>query len=177
MKYNIIGCGKLGVAIGNALMLRGGGNDVHFYEPMINARILFRKGEFRELEMVAKSTGNRARWGFGEDADIHIITAGKPRSSPRQSKAALYKTNAPIVKRLAKRCRGKVYIATNPPKEICRDVPNALPLRDCVDELRQACWGKEWARLNDQVLAAKGYTSYGPAAAIAKEVLQWAHVR
>ena len=178
MKYGIIGCGRLGVAVTNAMMMKDTGNTFSFYEPLPGSRIRFGKGEFREMEMVAHVTGNRVELGFPDRADIWIITAGKPRTSSKQEKGDLLKVNLPIVRKLVRRCKkGKIYIATNPPKELCAVIPNTLPLRECVDELRRELWGASWKRVNDQMLNAKGYTSYGPAAAMAKEVLQWAHVR
>jgi len=70
----------------------------------------------------------------------------------------------------------EIYVATNPPKEICKALNGKLgtslvPLRSCVDALRRRCYQGAWREKNDYVLKHKGYTSYGPAMAIVDEVM------
>ena len=175
--YCHIGMGRLGIAVANAMMLLQKGNTHAFFEPLPEARQKLQAGEYAEMEMVACATGNKAMFFqiIPQSCDAYIITAGKPRTSSTQSKGELQKENYPIVARLAKECNGRLFIATNPPKELAADLLLdgfiVTPLRDCTDNLRRQVWGSEWAIRNNAMLDAKGYTSYGPAVAIAMEVL------
>ena len=172
-----IGMGRLGIAVANAMMLLKKGNTHAFFEPLPEARQKLHDGEFAEMLMVAAATGNKATWheDIPQGCGAYIITAGKPRTSSTQSKGELQKENYPIVARLAKECNGRLFIATNPPKELAAELLLdgiiVTPLRDCTDNLRRQVWGSEWTIRNNAMLDAKGYTSYGPAVAIAKEVL------
>ena len=170
-----IGMGRLGIAVANAMMLLQKGNNHAFFEPLPEARQKLHDGEFAEMLMVAAATGNEAVWceeiPFG---DAYIVTAGVPRTSSAQSKDGLFKLNEPI---LAGVCYpippdSKVFIATNPPNELAERF-HATPLRSCTDNLRRQVWGSEWQVRNNAMLDAKGYTSYGPAVAIALEVLYY----
>lgn len=170
--YCHIGMGRLGIAVANAMMLLQKHNTHAFFEPLPEARQKLHDGEFAEILMVAAATGNEAVWC--EDvpaAGYYIVTAGVPRTSSTQSKSELYDKNNRILTDLLKDIPGnKMFIATNPPVELAERF-GARPLRSCTDNLRRQVWGSEWQVRNNAMLDAKGYTSYGPAAAIAMEVL------
>lgn len=174
MRFFIIGCGKLGINIANALMIAQP-NERHIislYEPLSANRQKVYNGDFMEMIMVAKATGNSVIWKKNIDnkSDVYIITAGKPRISSKQNKAELYAENLQIVSKLMPKTDALVYIATNPPEEIAKTL-NAIPLRACTDDLRKACWGNNWKRMNDLILDTKGYTSFAPAIAIVNQIL------
>jgi len=177
-----IGMGRLGIAVANAMMLLQKGNTHAFFEPLPEARQKLHDGEFAEMLMVAEATGNDAKWheSVMQNADAYIITAGVPRKSSTQPKSELLAANYSIVTQLVNAIPeppegGKVFVATNPPNELAAELlldgVKVTPLRDCTDNLRRQVWGSEWAIRNNAMLDAKGYTSYGPAVAIAKEVL------
>lgn len=105
-------------------------------------------------------------------SDIYIITSGERRRNLLMPKAALIWHNYDIVERIAKKIpKGKkVFVATNPPKEICRRLgTGAIPLRECTDYIRAQAGSKE--KINKLVLENKGYTSFTPAYAMALRVL------
>ena len=174
-----IGMGRLGIAVANAMMLLQKGNTHAFFEPLPEARQKLHDGEFAEMLMVSAATNNEATWheSIPLDADAYIITAGVPRKSSTQPKSELLAANYSIVTQLVNEIPefGKVFVATNPPNELAAELlldgVKVTPLRSCTDDLRKAVWGESWQRANDRMLAAKGYTSYGPAVAMAKEVL------
>jgi len=169
-----IGMGRLGIAVANAMMLLQKGNTHAFFEPLPEARQKLQAGEYAEMEMVACATGNKVLYFqiIPRNCEVYIVTAGKPRTSPKQDKTDLLNENLAILEPLIERIPdgATVWIATNPPVELA-DFFGARPLRSCTDNLRKAVWGEDWKEANDRMLAAKGYTSYGPAVAIAKEVL------
>ena len=174
-----IGMGRLGIAVANAMMLLQKGNTHAFFEPLPEARQKLHDGEFAEMLMVAAATNNEATWheSIPLDADAYIITAGVPRKSSTQPKSELLAANYSIVTQLVNEIPefGKVFVATNPPKELAAELLLdgiiVTPLRDCTDNLRRQVWGSEWTIRNNAMLDAKGYTTYGPAVAIALEVL------
>jgi malate/lactate dehydrogenase len=178
--YCHIGMGRLGIAVANAMMLLQKGNTHAFFEPVAALRRKACDGEYSEMRMVAQATGNQVVW-YGrlpQDCEVYVITAGVPRKSPKQDKSLLISKNYAIVSRLVGRIPpgNQVFIATNPPNEIVPRLAKykkrvAFPLRSCTDNLRKAVWGDGWMEANNAMLAAKGYTSYGPAVAIAREVL------
>jgi malate/lactate dehydrogenase len=179
MRYNIIGMGHLGVAIGNALMLRAKNNTIGFYEPLVTNRTKAQNGEFLEMCMVAKATGNRVVFHKNFPAGgTFIIAAGIPRKSSKDSKAGLFNKNVQILGELIKDIdiADTIYIATNPPNELAKYFETkgytAIPLRNCTDSLRRSIWGNRWNTYNEIMLNTKGYTSYGAAIAIVNEILK-----
>ena len=159
------------------MLLRGGDTHV-FFEPLEKLRQKAHDGEFAEMLMVAQATNSIAifeRDLMNDEAEEYIITAGIPRTSPGQDKMVLFRENAeilaPIMEQIPK--DAEVWIATNPPIPLCGKFRAWKPrqLRTCTDNLRHEVWGNDATEANNRMLTAKGYTSYGPAAAIAREVL------
>jgi malate/lactate dehydrogenase len=179
MRYNIIGMGRLGIAIGNALMLIAKDNVICFYEPLVTNRLKAKNGEFLEMCMVAKATGNKVLFAKTMPASgVFIITAGVARKTSKDSKVGLFNTNVQIMGNLIKNInpRYDIFIATNPPNELSKFFNTkgymSFPLRNCTDSLRRAVWGNEWNTYNEIMLNTKGYTSYGAAIAIVNEILR-----
>ena len=173
MKICIIGCGNLGCAIAYTLLCTHSGNAVSLHEPY-GANRRRATGEFWDLLPVAKATGNTLSLAKSiPPAEVYIVTSGLPRTDPKQPKSALFGVNLGIVSDSLRGAKkgAIVYVATNPPKEICEVLVkqgiDARPLRKCTDSLR----GRDAKNINARAFKGKGFTEWTPAWAMVKGVM------
>jgi hypothetical protein len=104
-------------------------------------------------------------------ADVYVITCGLPRKNTSTPKSQLLDANLPIVRGLINQIppSKRVYVATNPPKEICQVLGRGIPLRDCTDRLRALAGNPD--ELNRRALERKGFTAFTPGYAMARQLL------
>ena len=170
----IIGVGRMGSSIAYTLMLGPHDLDILLSEPLAENQKKA-EAELWDLAPVAKATGNTISLvPMGEQdyrCNLVIVTAGKARTSPEQTKHSLLKANQAIVEdaTLFVPPSTPIFIVTNPPIELARELrrrghTNVIPLRKCTDKLR----GK---KVNEFVLVNKGHTMWTPAYACAKEII------
>jgi len=186
-EVTIVGMGRVGSAIANALLLLSKGIHVNCIEPY-RPNWKHALGEIYDLLPVAVATGNEFTWDnrVPSNSSIYVITSGKPRQSPKETKENLYWTNMPIVEKIMKDIPKDVpvFIVTNPPNIIAQTLRgnsplcprwHAYPLRAVTDDVRAAgataiCMdGKE---LNNETLRRKGFTQYTPGFACAQYILR-----
>jgi malate/lactate dehydrogenase len=173
----IIGVGNVGSGIAYSLLLLKKGWHIALYEPHEPSQERA-KAEYFDLLPVAKARGNELTFhhALPKKTDAYVLTAGLPRKSVTQDKAALYDTNVSIVATIAKDIpeKTRIFVVTNPPKELAKFLMDkgydAHPLRDCTDALRAKAGNAQF--INNIVLSGKGYTSFTPGYAIAMEVVK-----
>jgi len=174
MKIAVIGIGKLGGALAYTLLVNHSNNTIVLFEPHGENKVRA-NGEFWDLLPVANATGNKLLLApTTPKADVYIVTSGKSRTNVKQKKEELLGLNLGIVCDCLRGASEKamVYIATNPPKEICKGLERfgikAKPLRACTDSLR----GRDAPRTNRRAFVGKGFTQWTPAFAMVKEIME-----
>lgn len=166
----------MGAAIAYTLLLGPFDVDIMLTEPLKENRNKA-AAELWDLAPVAKATGNNVSLvGVGDQdciCDLAVVTAGKPRTSIKQSKKSLLKVNQTIVEEATKFIpySTPIFVVTNPPNELANELRRrghdcVIPLRKCTDKLR----GK---KVNEFVLTHKGHTMYTPAFACAREIIRY----
>ena len=173
MKYEIIGVGKMGSCMAYTMLLQNEKVHIILTEPVKEFRNKA-KAEYYDLLPVARATKNKLefRTTISKTSDAYILTAGQPRTSPKQSKESLYEYNSELILGFLKKIpnRMPLFVVTNPVYKLTKLLKRhghiAIPLRKCTDKLRKD------KKINNKVLKHKGHTQYTPAYACAHTIQQ-----
>ena len=175
MKFGLIGGNDFAASIANAMMLLSDDIVIHMSENKATEYSRARKGNYYEMVMVSKITGNRVVFTKlpAVHVDAYVIAVGD-HAAKDPTKIFTQNMNA-VMEVLPKTEDKPLFVATQPSKLICDGLKkfgyDARETMTCIDRVKRIAFNDDWRRINNMVIDNKGDSTFGPAAAVAFEVL------
>lgn len=167
MKIQIIGCGRLGSQVAMMSIFLIEPEIIYIYD------IKDLEGDILDLQQATRGLEIKTKVieGFQHDADVYIMTAGKPRENSC-SDDYMYHKNIRMVYDLFQKLPDDkpIILGTNPVVMLYKEMKKVYPKKNIhisEDYLLAYRNGKD----NGQhILQTKGYTNFAPSVAIVKKM-------